>query len=206
MPVEFRVPPVKDETDPPNHGTLWTFTAITNLKRMFLDKAGLLTLCREFGRTQVSILKKLEALSLIYPANGRYYLSNDSEIAIFGSHPEPTGKGYDEPNLASKTPICNKQPIKENDMPTIETKVFISGQLATEMTDMQIFSKIAKLEDGIEVLKRVKARPIKLTAMINEMQQDVLKLVEYVDNRTDGPKASANTSFTVGFGSESGQR
>lgn len=68
--------------------------------------------------------------------------------------------------------------------PNIETKTFISGTAASTMTDAQIFARIAKLEESIETLNKIKAKPKKLVALVNQTQADIDKLVEYVDSRS----------------------
>lgn len=65
----------------------------------------------------------------------------------------------------------------------IETVVMIRGEDAAQKTDEQIFSFIAKLEAEIKSLEAINCKPKKLTARIKELQDDITKLVEYVDGR-----------------------
>lgn len=67
--------------------------------------------------------------------------------------------------------------------PTIETKTFIAGQDAANMSDVQIFAKIASIEQQIDKLEQIKAKPRKLVAAIEAMRKDVDALCEYVDGR-----------------------
>ena len=67
--------------------------------------------------------------------------------------------------------------------PTIETKTFIQGEDASNMTDAQIFNRIAKLEDEIDKLSKIKNQPKKLQALIQTKQDDINKLIEFVDAR-----------------------
>jgi len=80
-------------------------------------------------------------------------------------------------------------PVKEQDMSTansvvaIETKTFVYGQEASTLTDDQIFGYIAKIEKEIDDLDKIKRKPKKLQAKIDQMKSDIDKLTEFVDNR-----------------------
>ena len=65
----------------------------------------------------------------------------------------------------------------------IETKVLIAGIDAATMSDMDIFSKISKLEGEISKLTTIKAKSAKLAAAVSAIEDDVQKLVAYVDGR-----------------------
>lgn len=65
----------------------------------------------------------------------------------------------------------------------IETKVLIAGIDAATMSDTDIFSKISKLEGEISKLTAIKAKSVKLAAAIAAIEDDVQKLVAYVDGR-----------------------
>lgn len=68
-------------------------------------------------------------------------------------------------------------------IPAIETRTFIFGDNAANMTDEQIFAGIAKIEAEIKKLDGVENKPKKLQAKIDAMKADIAKLVEYVDAR-----------------------
>lgn len=70
-----------------------------------------------------------------------------------------------------------------NDVPAIETKIFIFGTDASTMSDDQIVDRIFDIERQIETLQSVKNKPKKLVAKLNAMQDDIKALVEYVDGR-----------------------
>ena len=70
-----------------------------------------------------------------------------------------------------------------NDVPAIETKIFIFGTDASTMSDDQIVDRIFDIERQIETLQSVKNKPKKLVAKLNAMQDDIKALVEYVDSR-----------------------
>lgn len=65
----------------------------------------------------------------------------------------------------------------------IETKTLIAGQDAANMTDNEIFQKIAKLEAEVSKLQSIKVASKKLKAAVEALEVDIAKLVEYVDSR-----------------------
>ena len=65
----------------------------------------------------------------------------------------------------------------------IESKVFVNGTDATGMSDGEIFSLIAKTEAEITKLEAIKTPSKKLAAAIDKLQEDVVKLATYVDER-----------------------
>jgi len=75
---------------------------------------------------------------------------------------------------------------KENTMnhiTKIETVVRINNTDASEYSDDDIFSLIAKTEKDIEKLEAIKEKPKKLTAKIKAMQASITELVKIVDTR-----------------------
>ena len=67
--------------------------------------------------------------------------------------------------------------------PTIETKTFIAGKDAKNMSDSEIFALIAELEADVDKLSSIRNKPKKLVASIEKTQAEIAKLVEYVDGR-----------------------
>ncbi len=65
----------------------------------------------------------------------------------------------------------------------IETKTYVNGADAANMTDEQIFSAIANVEAEINHLNGVQNKPQKLEAKIAAMQEDIKALVAFVDGR-----------------------
>jgi len=68
-------------------------------------------------------------------------------------------------------------------MTKIETVVRINNADASEYSNDDIFSLIAKTEKDIEKLEAIKEKPIKLTAKIKAMQDSIKELVKIVDTR-----------------------
>ena len=86
---------------------------------------------------------------------------------------------------AIDNPLIHTTPENEtmNNTPTIETRVFILGNSAADMTDEQIFNHIARIEGEIKKLKEINSRPKKLEAKLAKMEEDIAALAKYVDER-----------------------
>ena len=68
-------------------------------------------------------------------------------------------------------------------MNNIETKTFIRGMEASSLSDNDIFKLIAKLEGEVDTLGKIKVKSVKLEKAIADLNNDVQKLVEYLDSR-----------------------
>ena len=66
---------------------------------------------------------------------------------------------------------------------TIETKTFIEGIDAANLSDEQVFKKIASLESSIKAWGAIENKPQKLNALIEQTKADINALVSYVDGR-----------------------
>lgn len=78
----------------------------------------------------------------------------------------------------------NLKPEEEYDMANlIETKTFIRGEDAINLTDNQIFDAIADIEKEIKKLREVGTASKKLDARIAELEASCKALAEYVDGR-----------------------
>lgn len=75
---------------------------------------------------------------------------------------------------------------KENimsEIPAIETKTYIFGDLSTDLSDQQIFDVIKSLEDEVVKLSKIENQPKKLEKKIKDIKEDIVALVEFVDSR-----------------------
>ena len=146
---------------PTNHGQPITPEYIKTVEALFLQGASLEDTASALGRTPSSVCMRLcEMRYLAIDGNYNYCF---------------TGKKFN-----TKQP----QPPREITMAAnIETKVLIAGQDASTMTDKEIFSFIAKLEKEQAILEGVKNKPKKLNVALNALQEDILKLIAYVDDR-----------------------
>lgn len=150
------------------HGMPWTSHDYDRLKDLFQKGSNLKTICEAMQRPAEGVLAKLISRGHIVPDvdhYNRYNYAPASKVA-FGDCHEST-------------------PVKEVTMTKnlIESKVFVNGTDATDMSDAEIFRLIAKTEDEIGKLKAIKTPSKKLSDAISKLESDVIKLAEYVDSR-----------------------
>lgn len=150
--------------EPANKGKPWTYEELDDLRRAYHRGLTLIELCKLLGRPPTGVTNKLCELNILGIERGTYlrYVKQ-------------------QPKNKSETQVTEKEIVMSN--ANIETKVFIQGKDATEMTDAQIFSLIAKLEGEQDKLSQIKNKPKKLVAAIESLTTDIQKLVDYVDAR-----------------------
>lgn len=148
-----------------NHGKPWTPQMHQELCRLWCTT----DTCFEeitvlMGRSHDSVTAKLRSLGyLTYDqAQGGYHCKNRSN-----------GKQTTEPT-----------DNQENNMTlNIETKTFINGVDASQLTDAQIFDRIARIELEIDKLGNIRAKSTKLQHAMDMLRKDVDDLVAFVDAR-----------------------
>ena len=150
-------------TDLSNSGKRWDSEELAALRYNYNLGLDLTEICTRHKRPKSGVLNKLCELRIL-----RYSSANYSYIVV--AKPKNVNKVETE-----------KEIIMSN--ANIENKVFIQGKDATEMTDSQIFSLIAKLESEQDKLSQIKNKPKKLVAAIHALTLDIEMLVEYVDGR-----------------------
>lgn len=150
-------------TDLSNSGKSWDSEELAALRYNYNLGLDLTEICTRHKRPKSGVLNKLCELRIL-----RYSSANYSYIVV--AKPKNVNKVETE-----------KETIMSN--ANIENKVFIQGKDATEMTDAQIFSLIAKLEGEQDKLSQIKNKPKKLVAAIHALTLDIEMLVEYVDGR-----------------------
>lgn len=150
-------------TDLSNSGKRWDSEELAALRYNYNLGLDLTEICTRHKRPKSGVLNKLCELRIL-----RYSSANYSYIVV--AKPKNVNKVETE-----------KETIMSN--ANIENKVFIQGKDATEMTDAQIFSLIAKLEGEQDKLSQIKNKPKKLVAAIHALTLDIEMLVEYVDGR-----------------------
>lgn len=145
-------------------GHTWSEVETTLLCHEYMESVPLQNICLGHKRSKTAILAKMAKLKLI--------ISN-------------TDSNYQTTYVRRILPIQNHNPTEKTTMTTknIETKVLIAGIDAATMSDTDIFSKISKLEGEISKLTAIKAKSVKLAAAISAIEDDVQKLVAYVDGR-----------------------
>lgn len=144
-----------------NSGKKWEEGELASLLDNYHLGLSLHDICVRHKRPRSGVLNKLCELRVL-----RYVSTNYQYVIV-------------------QLPNNVKQTEKEIIMSTenIETKVFIQGKDASEMTDAQIFSLIAKLEAEQDKLSQIKNKPKKLVLAVEKLGQDIQRLVEYVDAR-----------------------
>lgn len=160
-----------------NHGKPWTSTMERTLIDLFIQGTPMKEIAETLGRKGDSILTRLRHLNLV-----------EGDSYTWEYHITPRGQ-----QLVNKTahlvdpsadiPQAPKEPTMNDTTKTIETKTFILGADAAQMSDAQIFSLIAKKEQEIEKLRSIKVASSKLAAAISALQDDVQHLAEFVDAR-----------------------
>lgn len=149
---------------PARYGLPWAPKEFENLRKLFEAGHPLRTICGVMQRPPAGIVTKLHHLKLVdYDTiSGKYYYSLKKETI-----------------MANEDNNC----AKVSNTPNIEVKTFIGGEDAARMSDEQIFNKIASLEDQITKASRIMTRPKKLDKLVESIQADINKLVEFVDAR-----------------------
>ena len=160
-----------DNVERARHGKPWLEAEEQTLERLFRAGFQLKQLCEELQRPAAGTLTRLCKLGLLRKeATGqycyRYYYSASVEKQLDAqTQTQPTTQ---EPKMTA---------------PTIETKTFIAGKDAKNMSDSEIFALIAELESDVDKLSSIRNKPKKLVASIEKTQAEIAKLVEYVDGR-----------------------
>lgn len=141
-----------------NSGKKWEVEELAALRENYNLGLSLHDICVRHKRQKLGVLNKLCELQIL----------RNSYIVV--AKPKNVNKSETEKEIIMSDA-------------NIENKVFIQGKDATEMTDSQIFSLIAKLESEQDKLSQIKNKPKKLVAAIHALTLDIEMLVEYVDGR-----------------------
>ena len=160
-----------DNVERARHGKPWLEAEEQNLERLFRAGLQLKQLCEELQRPAAGTLFRLCKLGMLRRDETglhhyRYYYAVYVEKQLDAqTQTQPTTQ---EPKMTA---------------PTIETKTFIAGKDAKNMSDSEIFALIAELEADVDKLSSIRNKPKKLVASIEKTQAEIAKLVEYVDGR-----------------------
>lgn len=169
----------RDDVRRARHGKPWEQEEVEDLCYKFRRMVGqfflsgapvcLIKLANEMQRPIAGIMPKLVSHGLVHEsANGNFQFSLREVLS-----------GFNPPEHQPKETTMTKAVTT----PTIATRTFIQGVDAANMTDDDIFKKIREIEQQIADLDAINAKPKKLVARIEALQEDVKKLVEYVDSR-----------------------
>ena len=150
------------------HGLRWTESELATLKRWFLQGVDLERIAINMMRPSDGVLSMLSQNNLIRfdQRDMKYHITRDhTPLDIDEDEDQPQPK---EPTMAT---------------PIIETKTFIQGEDAANLTDDQIYAKIVKLQDRIAGYDKIANKPKKLQLLILDLIADIGKLVRFVDSR-----------------------
>ena len=164
----------RDNVTRKRHGLPWLATELSSLRELYQEGKSLQEMCEMLERPATGTLTKLVGVGcLTRETDSRSYRS------IY----------YYRMPLAEDTSAVNeainqttqKEPAMTAKL--IENKVYINGTDATGLSDKEIFVLIAKTEAEIDKMKAIKTPSKKLAAAIDKLQEDVVKLATYVDER-----------------------
>ena len=164
----------RDNVTRKRHGLPWLTTELSSLRELYQEGKSLQEMCEILERPATGTLTKLVGVGCLRrETDARSYRSTY----------------YCRMPLAEDTAAVNEainQTIEKEPTMTaklIENKVYINGTDATGLSDKEIFVLIAKTEAEIDKMKAIKTPSKKLAAAIDKLQEDVVKLATYVDER-----------------------
>ena len=166
----------RDNVTRKRHGLPWLPIELSSLRELYQNGRSLQEMCERLERPATGTLTKLVGVGCL-----RRETDTISYRSIY----------YCRMPLAEDTAAVNEtinqtETIqKERTMTAklIENKVYINGTDATGLSDKEIFVLIAKTEAEIDKMKAIKTPSKKLAAAIDKLQEDVVKLATYVDER-----------------------
>lgn len=149
------------------HGMIWSNDDYQVLEALYDQGASLREMCEALQRPAEGVLKKLETTGCI-----RY----DAAKGVFNQ----IRQQQDKETIMNETKDAR---LEAQSAANIETKVFIRGRDAAKMSDADIFRFIGQLETEKQGLDAIQNKPKKLTAAMEALQNDIVELVKYVDER-----------------------
>lgn len=166
----FRAATTSNIIEAPNHGKPWTQESNMRLAKLWRDTdTDLRDIATDLGRTPSSTASQLKEIGLVgYCSVTHQYTSNRDPY---------TRPKAPSPSTPPEAPTMNSSAIN------IETKIFIGGIEAGDLSDADIFSRIARIEGEIDKLKAIRAKSKKRDAAVKKLEDDVAALVAYVDGR-----------------------
>ena len=164
----------RDNVTRKRHGLPWLTVELSRLRELYQEGRSLQEMCEMLERPATGTLTKLVGVGCLRrETDTRSYQSTyycrmplaEDTAAVNEAINQTTQK---EPAMTAKL---------------IENKVYINGTDATGLSDKEIFVLIAKTEAEIDKMKAIKTPSKKLAAAIDKLQEDVVKLATYVDER-----------------------
>lgn len=166
----------RDNVTRKRHGLPWLPTELSSLRELYQEGKSLQEMCEMLERPATGALTKLVGVGCLrretdtrsYRSIYYYRMPLAEDTAAVNETINQTETIQKEPTMTAKL---------------IENKVYINGTDATGLSDKEIFVLIAKTEAEIDKMKAIKTPSKKLAAAIDKLQEDVVKLATYVDER-----------------------
>lgn len=166
----------RDNVTRKRHGLPWLPIELSSLRELYQKGRSLQEMCEKLERPATGTLTKLVGVGCL-----RRETDTRSYRSIY-YYRMPLAEDTAAVNEAiNQTETTQKEPAMTAKL--VENKVYINGTDATGLSDKEIFVLIAKTEAEIDKLKAIKTPSKKLAAAIDKLQEDVVKLATYVDER-----------------------
>ena len=166
----------RDNVTRKRHGLPWLAAELSSLRELYQEGRSLQEMCEMLERPATGTLIKLVGVGCL-----RRETDTRSYRSIYYCR-MPLAEDTAAVNEAiNQTETTEKEPAMTAKL--IENKVYINGTDATGLSDKEIFVLIAKTEAEIDKMKAIKTPSKKLAAAIDKLQEDVVKLATYVDER-----------------------
>jgi len=154
---------------PERYGLPWSEEEHAKLKSLWLDSGlSFAAICRMMKRPETGVAAKLQSMGYIRQICSLGY--NEYEVLNRPSPPKAE-KAAKEPTNTFESKIM------------FEVKTFINEQDASKLSDAEIFVLMAKAEKNLESFKNLKTSSKKKDAAIAQIEADLAKMAEYLDNR-----------------------
>ena len=166
----------RDNVTRKRHGLPWLPIELSSLRELYQNGRSLQEICERLERPATGTLTKLVGVGCL-----RRETDTRSYRSIYYCRMPLAEDTAAVNETINQTETIQKEPAMTAKL--IENKVYINGTDATGLSDKEIFVLIAKTEVEIDKMKAIKTPSKKLAAAIDKLQEDVVKLATYVDER-----------------------
>ena len=166
----------RDNVTRKRHGLPWLPIELSSLRELYQNGRSLQEMCERLERPATGTLTKLVGVGCL-----RRETDTISYRSIYYCRMPLAEDTAAVNETINQTETIQKEPTMTAKL--IENKVYINGTDATGLSDKEIFVLIAKTEAEIDKMKAIKTPSKKLAAAIDKLQEDVVKLATYVDER-----------------------
>lgn len=166
----------RDKVTRKRHGLPWLTAELSSLRELYQEGKSLQEMCEMLERPATGTLAKLVGVGCLRrEMDTRSYRSTYYCRMPLAEDTAAVNEAINQTETTEKEPTMTAK--------LIENKVYINGTDATDLSDKEIFVLIAKTEAEIDRMKAIKTPSKKLAAAIDKLQEDVVKLAAYVDER-----------------------